>query len=310
MPIGRRGHARVAVLTVIEDEFDAALQALGATHEIGVTGTFAPVVVDAPKPQLPFVVGRCAHRSNMPAQSSTTRIVEDWRPEVLVLVGIGGGIMRGHVGDQGVEWQGAAPGDIVLAEYIHYAEFTKNVPSGSNLRYFPIDQPTSSLVQAHGDALRIAGQGAQPWHAGLPVARPVAGVPVLHIGEIVAVEGVAGDPMSAHQKTYLERFDHAAAVDMESGGVARAVHEARSDVHYNPRWMCIRAISDRVYAVTNPDEQAALPELENNEERQKWKKYAVAVAGGLTRRLLERLLAERREATPADAGAPEFQGWA
>lgn len=34
----------MAVLTVIEDEFDAALQAVGATHEIGMTGRFAPVV--------------------------------------------------------------------------------------------------------------------------------------------------------------------------------------------------------------------------------------------------------------------------
>jgi nucleoside phosphorylase len=310
VPSGRRGHARVTVLTVIEDEFDAALHALGATHEIGVTGVFSPVVIGEPKPRLPFVVGRCAHRSNMPAQSSATRIIEDWRPEVLVLVGIGGGIMRGRVGDQGVEWEGPCPGDVVVAEYIHYAEFTKNVPSGSNLRYFPIDQPTSSLVQTHGDALRIAGQGAESWHAQLPVVRPGPESPALHIGEIVAVEGVAGDPMNAHQKTYLQRFDHAAAVDMESGGVARALHEARSHVHYNPRWMCIRAISDRVYAVTSEEEEAALPEVENNEEREKWKQYAVAVAAGLTRRVLERLLAEPREAAPADPGAPEFQGWA
>lgn len=310
MPTGRRGHARVAVLTVIEDEFDAALQALGATHEIGVTGIFAPVAVDEPKPRVPFVVGRCAHRSNMPAQSSTTRMVEDWRPEVLVLVGIGGGIMRAHVAGGGIEWEGPSPGDIVLAEYIHYAEFTKNVPSGSKLRYFPIDQPTSSLVQAHGDALRIASQGSGSWHAQLSMARPGLGTPVLHIGEIVAVEGVAGDPMNAHQKTYLKEFDHAVAVDMESAGVARALHEARSDVHYNPRWMCIRAISDRVYAVTSEEEEVALPEVENNEEREKWKEYAVAVAGGLTQRVLGRLLASPREAAPADPGAPEFPGWA
>jgi len=294
---------------VVEAEFDAALDALGATHEVGVTGVFAPVVVDDPKPQVPFVVGRCAHRSNMPAQSSTTRMVEDWRPEILVLVGIAGGIMRASVGGGGVEWEGPAPGDVVLAEYIHYAEFTKNVPSGSKLRYFPIDQPTSSLVQAHGDALRLAGQGAGAWHEALPVVRPSPGSPALHIGEIVAVEGVAGDPMNAQQKTYLQRFDHAVAVDMESGGVARALHEARSDVHYNPRWMCIRAVSDRVYAVTNEQEEAALPGVENNAERDQWKGYAAAVAGALTRRVLQRLLAEPREATSADPGAAGLQGW-
>jgi nucleoside phosphorylase len=309
VPTGRRGHARVAVLTVIEDEFDALQNALGATHEVGATSVFAPVAPDGPKPQLPFVLARCAHRSNMPAQSSAGRMIEDWRPEILVLVGIAGGVMRARVAEDGIGWIGAKPGDIVLAEYIHYAEFTKNIQSESKLRYFPIDQPTSALVQAHGDALRLAGQGEGAWHEALPVDRPDDGVPALHIGEIVAVEGIAGDPMNAHQKTYLERFDHAAAVDMESGGVARALHEARSDVHYNPRWMCIRAISDRVYAAISVAEGAALPPSGNDEERRQWKAYAAAAAGAFSRRLIERLLAEPREPLSADPGANAFGRW-
>jgi nucleoside phosphorylase len=115
--------------------------------------------------------------------------------------------------------------------------------------------------------------------------------------------------MSDHQKAYLARFDHAIAVDMESIGVARALHDMRADVHYNPRWMCIRAISDRVPAV-GEGQVVDLPAGGNDEERQLWKTYAGAVAGAFTRRILQRLLSEPREEHPMDPSAPAYDGWA
>lgn len=299
----------MVVLTVIEDEIDAVRRALGANHEIGATSVFAPVKVAKGKPSLPFVLGRCASRSNIPAQSSASHLIEDWRPEVMILVGIAGGVVRAHVREGKIEWRGPQPGDVVIAEYVHYAAFTKNVPSGTQLRYFPIDQPTSALVQAHGDALRFPGEGVELWHSGIAAVQPDLKPPKVHIGEIVAVEGLAGDPWSDHQKDYLRRFDHAVAVDMESAGVGRALHEARTDIHYNPRWMCIRAVSDPVYAAATDEETAALPREDNSAIRDEWRSYAVATAGRFTRRILERLLCEDREEAPADPLAEAFGPW-
>lgn len=299
----------MVVLTVIEDEFDAVRAVLAAHHEVGASSVFAPTPPEGAKPSLPFVLARCANRSNIPAQSSASRLVEDWRPEIVVLVGIAGGVTRAKKSGDGIEWRGPAPGDILVADYVHYAEFTKHVPAGTQLRFFPLDQPTSALVQAHADAVRSPGYGVNPWHDKVAAERPGGGGPEVHVGEIIAVEGVAGDPLNAHQKDYLKRFDHATAVDMESAGVARAVHEARTDVHYNPRWMCIRAISDRVYAATSDEEAEALPVEENNEEREKWKSYAAAAAGAFTRRILERLLAGPRMPSPADDGADAYGPW-
>lgn len=307
VPTGRRGHARVAVLTVIEEEVDAVRTALNADHEVGNTGVFTPVPPQGNPVRLPVVVARCASRSNIPAQSSATRLIEQWQPEVVILAGVAGGIARARSTNDEIVWEGPEPGDIVVAEYVHYAEFTKNEPLEARLRYFPIDQPTSTLVQAHADSLRSPPHGVDPWHQGLgpyPAGRP----PNVHIGEIIAVEGIAGDPEYTHQKRYLERFDHALAVDMESAGVARALHEARADIHYNPRWMCVRAISDHVYAPTTLVEEGAYPALSNSEERRRWKAYAAPAAGQFVRRLAERLLSEAREASPGDPGA-EAYGW-
>ncbi len=307
MPLGRRGHARVVVLTVIEEELDAVKVALGAVHEIGATATYSPVPHPGPDPSLPFVVARCANRSNIPAQNAAAELLEAWRPEVLVLAGIGGGINRPQGGPKKVTWSGPSPGDVVVAEYVHYAEFTKNVPAESHLRYFPLDQPTSGLVQAHGDPLRYAVEDAQ-WHKAIKATRPTKGKPRVEVGEIIAVEGLAGDPENDHQKTYLRRFDHAAAIDMESVGVARALHAVRTDVHYNPRWLCLRVISDKVYAPVDEGWKLAVPK-DNDAERKQWKDYATAVLGATTRCVVERLLIEPRGAVPADGGAAAFTTW-
>lgn len=305
---GRRGHARVAVLTVIDQEFNAVRAALGADHEVGQSGVYSPVHCPGSTVGVPFVLAQSSSRSNTPASHTTGKLVEWFRPEVVLLVGIAGGVVRPYVADGSVRWKGPGLGDVVVAEYVHYADFVKNVPMGRLLRYFPFDQPAAGLVTGHARAVYRTIAGVQPWHAGLG-QRPVPGQPAVHVGEVVAVEGVAGNPDSEQQRSILERFDNAAAVDMESMGVGRALHDARSDVHYNPTWMCVRGISDlvRTHGTGFNDAQQRLVtdavSADNNQERSLWKPYAAASAAAYTRRLLERLLARPRSASPADDGA-------
>lgn len=307
---GRHGHARVGVLTVLPEEFEAVRHALDAHIEVdGTTACYAPEHDDG---RVPFVVTRCTDRTISPAAESTQYLLSDWRPEIVVLAGIAGGIQRPRVGPGGgIEWKGLAPGDLIVCSYVHYAAYTKNVPGEELQRYFPIDHPPAAPVQRLGDALAIAAPGETPWFEDVGCDRPAEGAPRIEIGEIIHVEGVAGAPLDAHQKRFLARFDHAIGVDMESAGVGRGVHAARTlETHYssyNPVWLGLRAVSDRVYAVSTEAHEAALPpDADNNAERELWKRYACAVVGRASREVVTRLLKRPRPAYDGDNGAPAF----
>jgi transcriptional regulator with XRE-family HTH domain len=89
LPRGREGHARIAILTVIPEEMDEVLQVLGATTEVEMTGVFtSPDALAEGLDCLPFVVSRCSDRSNGPASESARALMEEWRPETIMLVGI------------------------------------------------------------------------------------------------------------------------------------------------------------------------------------------------------------------------------
>jgi nucleoside phosphorylase len=310
---GREGHARVAVLSVIDEEFEALIDELGAEREVGTTGAFAPEQRGPADQPLPFVVAQCHSRSNLPASTATRRLVDQFRPETFLLVGIAGGIQRPTVRDNQITWSGPNVGDVVVAEYVHYAEYVKNMPSGHYLRYFPIDHPAQFLVGSHArTVMHSAATGG--WHRGIRCDRPGSGIPEVHIGEIVALESIAGDPDSARQAEILRTFGNAMAVDMESMGVGRALHELRDHVFYNPLWMCVRGISDAVRSNEElKDLKAKYPKLkmpsrrhDNNDERALWKKYAAAVAARYAERLLYRLLSQPRPPVPSDPGAMAY----
>jgi nucleoside phosphorylase len=306
---GRRGHARVVVLTIIEEEFLAAQTALCAHGEVGVTGVFTTEALAAnPERRYPFVLTQSSDRGNTPAAQEITRLLELYRPEVVLLVGIAGGIQRAD----GPVTKGPGIGDVVVGKYVHYAPFTKNLPAGRFLRYIPLDQPSSGLVSQHADVL--ARPSFPDCWAGLSEHRPgETGSPRVHVGEIIAIESIAGNPSGEEQIFMLERFDNADAVDMESMGVGRAIHEYREDVHYSPRWLCIRGISDIVTAESPPlpvdedyEEGGTVEAGDNNVERQLWKRYASAAAATFARRVVERLLTEARPPCPPDAGADSW----
>jgi len=346
MLAGRKGHARVVVLAVLEHEFDAVRNALGADYEINFGGALTATQVIVAKPTLPFVLIRSQGRSLAPTNASARKAIEDWQPEVILLVGIAGGIVRATEEDGSFTWgsDGPLPGDIIVSNYVHYAEFTKNIPSGTKLRYFPVDQPSSTLVQEHADPLRKPVANIPPWYATIQQSRPrsigfARELPEVFIGEMIHVEGLAGDPQNAHQQWYLTWFDHAIGVDMESIGVARALHDARTNVHYNPTWLCVRSVSDLVFALptgiggvsipncsrdanankqpvveagvaeVGGDEGAPSKDDENTRARREWTPYAVDALGCFTRRIVERLVSQPREARSGDPGTDAFNGW-
>lgn len=327
---GRRGHARVVLLPIIDAELQAVQTVFEATAEIGYTGVYTlPEYAESEALKVPldrrfpFVIARSADRSNTPTSGSTRDLLEWYKPEVVIVVGIGGGIQRGN---DPAKVSGPNLGDVVIGRYIHYAEYTKNLPSGSRLRYISLDQPSSWLLTQHADPLSIAP--GETCFSRLALARPddSSGYPAIHVSEVVVAESIAGNPSAEKQQEMIERFDNADVVDMESMGVGRALHDYRIDPHYNPLWLPVRGVSDIVTAASRPspggDRPAETAEQRlvdpsspgdngepdiNDDQRKQWKQYASHAAACVARTLVERHLSEERPESPYDPGAPRWE---
>jgi nucleoside phosphorylase len=256
LPAGRKGHAVAAVVTIIDEEFDAVRDALGISSELSGTRYFGRQQVT--QNSWDVILGQPTDRSNIPCGNLVGEIIEDFRPQVLLLVGIAGALLDGTSGREGI-----ALGDVVIADSVSYVEFLKVTQSGTFLRHFPIDQPSVHLRGAVSqqiarsfalkDALRMAAPGGD-------------GAPKIRIGQIVSGEKVMSGIDSPVQAELLKPFDKALAVDMESIGMARMVCERRTSFWYNPRYAVVRGISDLV----------GMPG--NEKTREAWRKYAAHTA--------------------------------
>ncbi|MBA2950355.1 hypothetical protein [Streptomyces himalayensis] len=305
---GHYGHARVAIMTIIEEEFKAVQREFQALYEIEDTGIYSPVAgeggMEENGPVIhPFVVARANDRATDPAGELPRDLYEYFSPEIFVLVGIAGGVQREKVkrwkrdGTKEMEPKGPRPGDVVVAKFIHFYDYAKNVPSGRRLRYFAIDHPCSDLIARHA---RTVGRG-DLWKQAGGVKRPKRGTSTFWDEEIVVTNQLAGNPGSREQIDMLATFDNAMAVEMESIGIARELHHLRKTVHYDPLWMCIRGISDTV-----PAERPTIGGKDNTAERERWKNYAAAVAASFARSVIERILKYPRPGVEGDSGAPRW----
>jgi len=268
-----------------------ALGGVEQVLEIGDSSYYSPAAGDNGDPD---IVLAQADRSNVPAMGAGRDLLEDFRPEVVLVCGIAGGI----AGRDGIDL-----GHVVIAEYLHYVEFRK-LSAGADLpRHYAYDQPSAGVVARHCrphcrdldlDAATAMEAPERDEDQDWP--------PMVHYGPVISSEKLLGDPSHPAQKDAAARFDNALAVDMESVGVARAVHEERNDVIYNPRLAVIRGISDIVHAQLLPDipggedlhlEGASTGGAErqhNQNQRMHWRPYAAAAAAAVTCGIAERLL--------------------
>ncbi len=276
MTRGRIGTARVGVLTIIDEEFECAQNALQATK--WVQGAY----YTTNKRTHEVVLRQAADRGNIQAVHPTQDIIERFQPEVLMIIGIAGGIY----GRDSVQL-----GDVVVADYLHYAEFRKMNQESDRPRFAAYDHPAVSLREDLVDPARRRG-----WQERIQAPRPQDGEPRVHIGGVVATEKVMGSPSHPEQRRLVSTFDDALAVEMESIGVGRAVHEARGDVSYNVRFLVIRGISDLVHAkrsrffgsLAPRDDGVAV--TNNSNERAEWKQYAASSAAAFAAELVDIML--------------------
>jgi nucleoside phosphorylase len=260
---GRLGMARVAVLTIVNDEFDAVKRVYGLT-KFSRGYAFA----DPKEGATDIVVYQSDDRFNLAASGSVTKIIRDYMPQFLLVVGIAGG-----VGAKGVTL-----GDVVVPRVVHYSELAKHVDGAIFWRYVPFDQPSAMILGAPGrDALREGN-----WTDRIDSVRPVDGVSTAIFGEnIIAGDKIWGSLDDNTQKLILHRFEDAVAVETESAGVARAVFTARCELNHNLQYAVIRGISDLVDV---PHNQVG---------RETWRPYAAAAAAAFSHEIAVRLLEDR-----------------
>lgn len=265
MPVtrGRLGHARVAILTAVQGETEALREISGLSSRLeGWDYHLAP---DA-DPGFPNVIHREIYRSNLQSGESVREVIEHWRPELLVLCGIAGGINNR---------ENISVGDIVIPRYIHYCSFAKLSARGQQRRYIPFDYPSISLHARFAAPFRYDSSWITD---SLRSSLPEGCVPKVLIESLVAGDKIYGDPESGEQKLVIEQYDEAVAVDMESVGLCRGVAAMRDNPQYNPRLLIIRSVSDMI------------GDVKNDEMRAIWRPHACAIASTFTWRVVTDIL--------------------
>ncbi|WP_143271029.1 5'-methylthioadenosine/S-adenosylhomocysteine nucleosidase family protein [Bradyrhizobium brasilense] len=298
-PFGRIGRARIVVLTITPDEFVGVRKALRATHMINGTPHFATTKA---RRVWDVVVSRCPDRSNIPTVGTVKDIIDDLRPQILVLVGTAGALCDEAKSDTGqpilVPREGLKLGDVVVAEYVDYIDFVKITDKGMFLRHYVYDHPSLSLrnsVIAGIEAdynLAKAITYRMPRSAADASKKAPAEPPKIICGPIVSGDKIMGGVDNQVQTGLLQPFDKSLAVEMEAVGMARAVCEQRKTFWYNPRYAVIRGISDIVG-------------LEgNNATRAAWTKFAVHTATLVLAEFIKRLPMEREDRRTTKAKRP------
>jgi nucleoside phosphorylase len=268
---GRFGHARVAVLSVIEEETQAVHEVFGLTQRVQGKPYFVAADVD---PQRPPVVNREVGRTNLQSGGCIRDVIEHWRAEALVLCGIAGGL--GTHEEINIC-------DIVIPDYVHYCSFSKLSEGGQQRRYIPYDHPSLSLHSNYAAPLRNDISWITPAVRHL---LPDNRLPRVLIGGLVAGDKVYGDPTNEEQIKIVDEFDDAIAIDMESVGLCRAVADARRSPLYNPRLLIIRSISDLVGDVAN------------NQQRSQNKRAAAMVAAVFAHRVVSDIIENEPDPRP------------
>jgi nucleoside phosphorylase len=240
------------------------------------------------------------------AASAAKKLLEDFRPPYVLLVGIAGGVM-------GRDGTGIA--DVIVPNFIDYYEIRKLHAGRSLRRVEPHDHPGCSMLNYF--ALPVARK--KEWVTKIdPTRRPGqdGNLPQFRSGYLISGEKVLGDDEAIIQQHLLKEFDNAVAVDMESFGVAEAIFSTRVTRHYNPQFLVVRGISDLIEETNKiPPLKALANSLigrlrsglishsshgraeimqDNNATRKKWKPYAAHAAAVFAAAVIERLLETTR----------------
>lgn len=241
-------HARVLVFTVTHKEAPLAESVFGNPDplvEVDRLGMLTPSRY-ANDDHLPFVLVKMTDRANLWATGEVRHWVGEVRPSVVLLVGTAGGVCR-PINRKRTEWEGPNRGDVLASQYVHYGSYMKVSPGGNLQRHYRLEQPAESLIR-HVEHLANSSRTDvwQQWLGNqwsgtsrLPKARGV---------EILCGDQIQDNPRDAMQQHLMKAFDRVEAVEMESAGVAAALHNLREIPTYAPSFVTVRGVSDLIWA--------------------------------------------------------------
>ena len=224
-PSGRLGRTRVALVTVIEEEFAAAQDVFGLNENLCGTGYFA--AEPAASGVSDVVLMQATDRSNVPVMGGCFGADGGMRPQVIILLGIAGGLCD----EDGRGRDGIRPGDVLIADQVGYVEFLKIVPGGPLVRTYAIDHPSVSLRRSVsvpiqkifriGDHVRDM-EPPHPDHSRSTLAA------------LFRERRSSGDAKSHVQQELLKPYDKALAIHMEligMGGLFVTVETRFGTIH-------------------------------------------------------------------------------
>jgi len=269
MTPGNCGSAVIGILTIVDAEFEAVQRLFGTNvnfpgSQYFVTAIAAPV--DGVS-HYDVVLCQATGQTNLTASGVVRDLIEDFRPEYILLIGIAGGHGKREVN----------VGDVVIADFVEDSEYFKLSQGKSAHRKRPYDHPSYRLRQLHAGPLCKS----DAWHRLIDVPRPNKKKPHATIANLASGEKLLGDPKNAYQKLVMKHFEKAAVFEMEGFGVASEVYKQRGSVHYNPQYLIIRGISDLVNRASN------------QKTRDKWRAYAAVAAAAFGKELVDRILATK-----------------
>lgn len=275
MPIqGTHGSAVVAIFTIIDEEFSAIQRMFGTSTNI-VGSPYFVSAIDQPGagllPRYDIVALQSPGQTNLTASDVVRDLIEDFRPEYILLVGIAGGHSRREV----------AVGDVVIADFVEDSEYFKLSQGQTSQRKRPYDHPSYRLREIYAQPLCKSAE----WHSHIDRKRPNKKPPRAVVANLASGEKLLGDPKNKYQKEIMKAFEKAAVFEMEGFGLASQVFKQRGTVNYNPQYLIIRGISDLV------------DHSSNQSMRNQWRPYAAAAAAAFAKELVSKLLSTRKAVT-------------
>lgn len=260
-----------AVLTIIDEEREAAVRLLDLenTEWEEMNYWHGKVKSEVNAEDLTVVVVQSRDRGNIAAAVLASQVISLFEPTNLIVVGIAGGV----AGRDDI-----ALGDVVISNDLEYYELSKQ-ENGVELPRPTVHEPPSAALLDTSDRVRLE----ERWSSRIQEARPIGecSEPKALRGLVLTGEKLLGDPNSPMLKALLDKHDKALAVEMESGGVARAVWENSSS--WKAQFLVIRAISDYC-------------NIEGNQEaRDQWKIYAAEAAAAFALAVIQNTPAPPRD---------------
>jgi 8-oxo-dGTP diphosphatase len=208
----------IVFLTALDLEYQAVRDRLADLRPHPVAGTVFEVGTLADRPDCPVAVAVIG-AGNLAAAAVTQRAITEFTPKAVIFVGVAGGLKRA-----------IGMGDIVVGTRIYSYHSGRQEPDGFHARPRAWESSHELLQQAR----YLVNSGA--WRGA-----------AVHFESIAAGEVVLNSSASPLNEQLRWHYEDAAAIEMESAGVAQTAH-----VNDGTPTITVRGICDHADGRKNP----------------------------------------------------------